>query len=228
MCLSFWDFGRKVFGLSLNGSRQFSELQFMCPQISFVGKQFFLQHWIVSEIFMPLFHKNGRRFSKLHLACPGEKFQVISFVLEIKFFFVFLYFFFRKLSRKTSCNCILSVHRITSGEKRLLKTPRNCLSFLRLEANLFWTFGKTFSIRLSKLLFMCPNKRFVEKSLFISSIIREKYSGISVKKRDLHSVLSKTALSVWRESLTEIPSEFFSHFSRDSQLDTSSAEKIFK
>ena len=40
MCLSFWDFGRKVSGLSLNGSRQFSKLQFMCPQISFVGKKF--------------------------------------------------------------------------------------------------------------------------------------------------------------------------------------------
>ena len=63
---------------------------------------------------------------------------------------------------------------------------------------------------MSKLLFMCPIKRNVEKSLFTSSKIWEKCSGISGKKRDLHSVLSKTAHSVWRESLTEIPSELFS------------------
>ena len=62
---------------------------------------------------------------------------------------------------------------------------------------------------MSKLLFMCPNKRFVEKSSIISSKIWEKCSGISGKKRDLHSVLSKTALSVWREILTEVPSDFF-------------------
>ena len=81
--------------------------------------------------------------------------------------------------------------------------------FLRLEANHFWIFGKPFSIKMSKLLFMWPNKRIVEKSSFISSKIWEKYSGISGKKRDLHSVLSKTALSVWRESLTEFASDFF-------------------
>ena len=62
---------------------------------------------------------------------------------------------------------------------------------------------------MSKLLFMCPNKPIVEKCSFISSKIWRKYSGISGKKRDLHSVLSKTALSVWREILTEVPSDFF-------------------
>ena len=56
---------------------------------------------------------------------------------------------------------------------------------------------------------MCPNKRIVEKSSIISSKIWEKCSGILGKKRDLHSVLSKTALSVWRESLTEVPSDIF-------------------
>ena len=75
MCLSFWDFGRKVFGLLFNGSRQFSKLQFMCPQISFVGKKFFHQNRILSQNFLPLFHKSARRISKLHLACPGEKFE---------------------------------------------------------------------------------------------------------------------------------------------------------
>ena len=95
ICLSFWNFERRVFGLSLNGSRQFSELQFMCPQISFVGKNFFLQYRIVSKIFLPLFHKNTRRFSKLHLACSGEKFEVISFVLANKKFCFSLVFLFR-------------------------------------------------------------------------------------------------------------------------------------
>ena len=67
---------------------------------------------------------------------------------------------------------------------------------------------------MSKLLFMFPNKRIVEKSFFISSKNWEKNSGISGKKRDLHSVLSKIELSVWRQRLTEIPSEFFLVFSR--------------
>ena len=62
---------------------------------------------------------------------------------------------------------------------------------------------------MSKLLFMCPDKRIVEKSFLISSKIWEIYSAILGKKRDLHSVLSKTALSVWREILTEVPSDFF-------------------
>ena len=121
--------------------------------------------------------------------------------------------FFPVIYRKTSWNCILTVQRIIFRGKRLLKTPKKVYLFLRLEANRFWTFGKTFSIKLSKLLFMCPNKRFVAKSLIIRSKIREKYSGISGRKQDLHSVFSKTALTVWRESLTELLSDFFFSFS---------------
>ena len=125
-----------------------------------------------------------------------------------KIFFVFFCFSSQNLSE-----FLLKLHsECPEGPfqgKMLLKTPQICLSFLRLEANHFWIFGKPFSIKMSKLLFMWPNKCIVEKSSFISSKIWEKYSGISGKKRDLHSVFSKTALSVWRESLTEVPSDFF-------------------
>ena len=96
----------------------------------------------------------------------------------------------------------------------LLKTPQNCLFLLRLQASNFWIFGKHFSVKMSKLLFMCPNNCIVEKCSFISSKIWGKYSGISGKKRDLHSVLSKTALRVWRESLTEFASDFFQFSAR--------------
>ena len=75
-------------------------------------------------------------------------------------------------------------------------------SFLDIRQNFFDKNVKT-------AFFMCPDKRIVEKSLFISSKIWEIYSATSGKKRDLHSVLSKIALSVWRESLTEVPSDFF-------------------
>ena len=102
-----------------------------------------------------------------------------------------------------------------SGENGCLRHHKIVCFFLQLQANVFWIFGKTFSIKMSKLLFVCPNKRIVEKSSIISSRIWEKCSGISGKKRDLHSVLSKTALSVWREILTEVPSVFF-HFSAGS------------
>ena len=194
----------------------------------FCGKIFFLQYRIVSKIFLPLFHKSARRFSKLHLACSGEKFELISFVLENKNFFVFLWFFFLEIYLKTSWNRILSVQKLIFRVKRLLKTPQKSLFFLRLEANHFRTVGKPFSIKLSKLLFMCPNKRFVAKSLIISFKIWEKYSGISGRKQDLHSVLSKTALTVWRESLTVLLSDFFQFLSRVSKQDTSSAEKMFE
>ena len=38
-------------------------------------KKFFHQYRILSQNFVPLFHKSARRISKLHLACPGEKFE---------------------------------------------------------------------------------------------------------------------------------------------------------
>ena len=62
----------------------------------------------------------------------------------------------------------------------------------------------------------------------MSSIFWEKYSRISGKKQELLSVVSKTALSVWRKSLREHISDFFLFLSRVSELDTSSEEKIFK
>ena len=185
MCLSFWDFGRKVFGFSLNGSRQFSKLQFICPQISFVGKNFFHQYRILSQNFLPLFHKSARRISKLHLACPGEIFEenYLMFWKTKNFIWFFFGFFFRNLSEN-----LLKLHskcpeNLFQG-KRLLKTPQNCLSFLRLEANHFWTFGKLFSIKLSKLLFMCPNKRFVKK--FNSSVpcIERSIQGLLTRNKN--------------------------------------------
>ena len=195
----------------------------------FCGKKNFHQFRILSQRFLPLFHKNAGRYSKLHLACPGEKFEE-NYCLFWKTKNT-IWFFFCFSSQNLSEN-LLKLHSKRPEDllqgKKLLKTTQNCLSFLRLEANNFWIFGKPFSIEVSKLLFMCPNKRNVEESLFISSKIWEKYSRISGKKRDLHSVLSQTALSVWRESLTEIPSDFFAVFSRVSKLDTSSAEKMFE
>ena len=95
-----------------------------------------------------------------------------------------------------------------SGEKVCLNTTK-LLIFSATWSESFLKFRQKFSIKMSKLLFMCPDKRIVEKSFLISSKIWEIYSAILGKKRDLHSVLSKTALSVWREILTEVPSDFF-------------------
>ena len=39
------------------------------------GKKIFHQYRTLSQNFVPLFHKSARRISKLHLACPGEKFE---------------------------------------------------------------------------------------------------------------------------------------------------------
>ena len=139
----------------------------------------------------------------------GKIWGKLLFVLENKnFYLVFLWFSPQNLSENL-VNLHSKCPEDLSHGKKLFETPQNCLSFLRLEANRFWIFGKTFSIKMSKLLFMCPDKRIVEKSLFISSKILEIYSAISGKKRDLYSVLSKITLSVWRESLTEVLSDFF-------------------
>ena len=229
MCLSFWDFGRKVFGLSLNGSRQFSKLQFICPHISFVGRKKFFHHYrILSQNFLPLFHESARRISKLHLACPGENFEE-NYCLFWKTKKIIWFFF--GFSSQNSSEFLLKLHSKCpddpfQGKKVALNTTKLFIFFATWSES-FWIFGKPFSIKMSKLLFMCPNKRIVEKSLFISSKIWENYSGISGKKRDLHRVLSKTAISVWRV-WQKIPRNFFSVFCRVSQLDTSSAEKIFK
>ena len=177
-------------------------------------KNFFISTGIWAKIFYLFSIKVREGFQNCILPVQGKilRKNIVCFGKQ-KYYLIFLVLL-PKTYRKTFQNCILRVQRIFFRGKRLLKTPQNCLSILKLEADHFWNFGKTFSIRLSKLLFMCPKKRFVEKSLFKSSKIWEKFSGISGKKRDLHSVLSKTALSVWRESLTEIPSELFSVFSR--------------
>ena len=195
----------------------------------FCGKNFFISTGFWAKIFYLSSTKVREVFQNCILRVQGRKLRKI-FVCSWKQKILFGLFFgfsppnLSKNLLKLQSKCPKDLFQ----GKKLLETPQNCLSFLRLEANHFWIFGKTFSIKMSKLLFMCPNKRIVEKSLIISSKIWEKYSGILGKKRDLHSVLSKTALSVWRESLTETPSDFFSVFSKVSQLETSSAEKIFK
>ena len=56
----------------------------------------------------------------------------------------------------------------------------------------------------------------------------ENYSRTSGKIQELVSVFSKTALSVWRESLTEFLSVFFQFLSKVSKLDSSSAAKLFE
>ena len=200
----------------------------MCPQMKFVGKKFFISTGFWAKIFYLFSTKVREGFQNCILRVQGRNLRkIIVCSWKQKILFGFFGFSPQNLSEnllKLQSKCPKDLFQ----GKKLLETPQNCLSFLRLEANPFWIFGKVFSIKMSKLLFMCPNKRIAEKSLFISYKIGEKYSGISGKKRDLHSVLSKTAFSVWIESLTETPSEFFSVFSRVSHLETSSAEKIFK
>ena len=89
--------------------------------------------------------------------------KLLNVLENKKLYLIFFRFFFLNLSGN-----LLKLHSKWPEDifwgKRLLETPQNCLSFLRPEANHFWIFGKPFSIRLSKLHFMCPNKRFVEKS----------------------------------------------------------------
>ena len=56
------------------------------------GKKIFHQYRILSQNFLPLFHKSARRISKLHLACPGEKFEEnYCLLLKTK---NFIWFFF--------------------------------------------------------------------------------------------------------------------------------------
>ena len=84
----------------------------------FCGKKFFFhQYLILRQIFLTLFHKSARRFSKLHLACSGEKFEIISFVLENKIFFVFIWFFFRKFIGKPLETAFWVSRGSSSGEK---------------------------------------------------------------------------------------------------------------
>ena len=164
MCLSFWDFGRKVFGLSLNGSRQFSKLQFMCPQISFVGKKFSSVPDFEPKISTSFPWKCEKDFKTASCVSTWIFWEKLVNVLENKkLYLIFFRFLFLNLSEnllKLQSKCPEDFF----WGKRLLETPQNCLSFLRPEANHFWIFDKPFSIKLSKLHFMCPNKRFVEKS----------------------------------------------------------------
>ena len=68
----------------------------------FCGKKNFHQYRILSQNFLPLLHKSARRISKLHLACPGEKFEEnYCLFLKTKIFIWFFYGFLRKTYRKT-------------------------------------------------------------------------------------------------------------------------------
>ena len=138
-------FGRKIFGISLNVFRQLSKLQFMCPQITFVGKILFHQYRILSQNFLALFLTSSRRFSKLHLMRPTEDFEEnYLFFWKTKTFFVFFWFFFPNFSKnlfKQHSNC--PEYRL-EGKNDFLKKPHICSSILRFEADQFWTFGKLF------------------------------------------------------------------------------------
>ena len=112
-------FGRKIFGLSLNGFRQLSKLQFMCPQITFVGKFLFHQYRILSQIFLALFLTSSRRFSKLHLMRPKEDFEE-NYLLFWKTKTSFVFFgFFSQIFRKTCPNSILIVQSTVLREKTI-------------------------------------------------------------------------------------------------------------
>ena len=102
MCLSFWDFGWKVFGLSINGFRQFSKLQFICPQISFVGKKFFfISTGFWAKIFYLFSIKVREGFQNCILRVQGKILRKIIFFFENKkFYLIFFWFFFPKLNGK--------------------------------------------------------------------------------------------------------------------------------
>ena len=60
----------------------------------FCGKFFFHQYRILSQNFLPLFHKSARRISKLHLACPGESFEENYCLFWKTKIFIWLFFGF--------------------------------------------------------------------------------------------------------------------------------------
>ena len=81
--------------------------------------------------------------------------------------------------------------------------------FFATSSECFLDIRQTFFDKNVKTAFYVSKQTFCRKKFNHQFQIWEKCSGISGKKRDLHSVLSKTALSVWREILTEVPSDFF-------------------
>ena len=62
---------------------------------------------------------------------------------------------------------------------------------------------------MSKLLFMCPNKRNVEKSLFISSKVWGKYSGISGKNETYTQFFPKLHSACGERVWQKFPRNFF-------------------
>ena len=67
----------------------------------FCGKENFHQYRILSQNFLPVFHKSARRISKLHLACPGENFEENYYLFrKTKNIICFFLFLFPKLIGK--------------------------------------------------------------------------------------------------------------------------------
>ena len=111
----------------------------------FCGKKFFHQFRILSQNFLPLFHKNARRFSKLHLACPVEKFEdnyCLFWKTKKNIWFVFGF------SPQNLSENLLKLHSECPEDllqgKRLLKTPQNCLCFCDLKRFIFGYSAKLF------------------------------------------------------------------------------------
>ena len=171
----------------------------MCPQLSFAGKIFFLQYRIVSKIFLPLFHKSARRFSKLHLACSGEKFEIISFVLENKIFFVFIWFFFPEIYWKTSWNCILSVQRIFFRGKGCL-THHKIVYVFATWSESFLDLRQTFLDKVVKIAFYVSKQTFCRKK-FIHQLqnLREIFSDFGQETRLRLSFFQNCTQRVERE-----------------------------
>ena len=145
--MSFWDFERRVFGLSLNGSRQFSELQFMCPQISFVGKNFFfISTGFWAKTFYLFSIKVQEEFQNSILRVQGKLLRIIFNVLEKKKLYLISFsLFLPELIGKPAKIAFWVSRRSSSGEKGCLKRHKEVYLLCDLKriifgpsANFFW------------------------------------------------------------------------------------------
>ena len=215
--LSFRDFGWNVFGLSLNRFRQLWKFQFMCPQICFVGKN------IVSSVpdFEPkLFGsppKKSRWFSKLHLVCSGEDFEENYLLFwKRKKIHDFVWFFFVNWSEDLLNQHSKCPEDLLEGIKVSWKTTQSFINFPTWWGS-FLDIRQTFSIRLSKLLFMCPEKLFVGK--FNSSVpyFERHVHGLLARNRNYSEFFPKLQSACGERVWQKFSRNFFHFFQQGLQ-----------
>ena len=223
--MSFRDFGPKVIGLSLNGFRQLWKIQFLCPEICFLGKkQCFIStgfwaksFWLSSKKYKMVFETafcvfRGRFWGKLFIVLKNKK-----------NFLIFFWFFIVNWSEDLLKQHSKCPEDLLEG-KSFLKKPHSRLSVFRLDEDHSCTFCKHFR-------WDCQNCfLYVQKNFFMKKVnssvpyFAGHVQGLLARNKNYSEFFPKLHSACGERVWQKFSRIFFHFLSRVSKLGTGSAE----